>query len=113
MLIMSDKPVKTIELEGVITVAELEALITKVVKANSVLDPETVEVFRDPDNREVIRTIAKGLTPTSATTLARLGRMIDDVEYSLGKLVLRVMIFGSVGVLLWLLGSKMGVIGGE
>ena len=98
------------ELQGIITKEELKELIAQVIKEHQcVLNSETVELLNDQENREVLRTIAKGLTPNSASMLARFGRIIDQVEFSLGKFILRSMILGTVGIIIWMAFEKSGV----
>jgi hypothetical protein len=105
---MTEK-IRAVDLQGVITKEELKELIAEAIQDHAcVLNSETVAVLNDPDNREVIRTIAKGLTPNSAAMLARVGRMIDQVEFSLGTLLLRSMVFGTIAFVIWLAFEKSG-----
>lgn len=93
-----------------VTREELEEIVVKAIKEHSCqLDQETLNLLNDKENRKVLRTIAEGLTPNSASMLARVGRMIDQVEFSLGTLILRLAVLGSIGLIIWLAFKKAGV----
>jgi hypothetical protein len=91
-----------------ITRDELKELISEAIKEHScVLNPEVVKVLNDDNNAEVVRTLAKGLTPNSASFLARVARMIDKVSFDLGTLLLRAMVIGSIAFIVWLAFKKV------
>ncbi len=98
---------------------ELKELILQAVEAavdehpalghNCHIHPETMAVLNDKDTMEVIRTIGKGLTPNSASTLTNLGRMLDQVAFSLGTFILRIVLVGGVAVVVYLFFKKIGI----
>lgn len=103
---------KVFEME--LTRDELKEIITEAIKEHScVLNSETVELLNDPENRRVIRTITEGLSPNSASMLARLGRIIDQVEFTLGMLIVRVLIIGVLWFVVRLAFKKSGITVGE
>lgn len=72
------------------------------------LGPVTLEVLNDRGAQEVLRTLGKNMTPNSASTLARVGRMLDKFSFDLGVFILRVIVLGAIGVTVWLFFKKNG-----
>jgi hypothetical protein len=89
---------------------ELKELIAEAVKEHTcVLNSDTVKLLNNEENMEVFRTIGKGLTPKSANTLATLGRMLDQVAFSLGTLLLRIILVGGAGVIIYIFFKNTGI----
>lgn len=66
------------------------------------IDAEAAALLNNEVNREVLRTLGKGMTPNSASVLARVARTLDKVSFDLGALLLRFIILGGIGIIVWM-----------
>jgi len=74
------------------------------------LTSEAMSLLNDEGTVEVLKTLGKGMTPNAAQVAARATRMLDQVAFSIGSLLMKCLLLGSIGFLVWLAFKKIGVI---
>lgn len=87
-----------------VTEAQVKLWVKEAIKESHpcMLSEETIATLKDEEAMETIRTLGKSMNPNTAAFLARIGRMVDQASFSIGSLIIRILILGSIGLAVWL-----------